>query len=249
MKKIWPLVALGIGAFVLFALITLPASAVLSRFQLPGITLAGVSGTLWEGRAQAVRAGDTHLGSLEWNLDVLPLFTGRLGAQVKVARADGFAQASVTANASGRITMQGLNASLPVAALPPNVAHGGWTGMLNLKFARLVIENGWPVDAVGTLETIDLAGPARKPVELGSYKIVFPAEGSSGTDTLTGALTDAGGPLLVTGKVQLKTDRSYLVEGLIAARPGAPADIAKTLEILGPPDAQGRRPLAFEGTL
>ena len=56
MKKVWPLLALGIGAFALFALVTLPAATVLSFFHPPGVTLSGVSGTIWKGRAQLTDA-------------------------------------------------------------------------------------------------------------------------------------------------------------------------------------------------
>ena len=66
---------------------------------------------------------------------------------------------------------------------------------------------------------------------------------------MTGALSDTGGPLAVNGTVQLNKNRSYLVSGLIATRPGAPSDMARTLEILGEPDAQGRRQFAIEGSM
>jgi general secretion pathway protein N len=249
MKKLWPLVALGVGAFLVFGLFTLPASAALSFFHPPGVTLTGVSGTIWNGHAQAVRSGTLHLGSVVWHLDVLSLFTGKLGADVKVTRTDGFAQGHIAASPS-RITLRGFNASLPVSALPPNVIRGGWTGTLNLKLAELAVADSWPVAATGTIEVSDLVGPANRPAPMGSYKVVFPAEGTAaGGDTLTGALTDNGGPFAVNGTVQLNKNRSYLVSGLIATRPGAPSDITRTLEILGEPDEQGRRQFSIEGTM
>jgi general secretion pathway protein N len=249
MKKSWPLLALGIGAFLLLALFTLPAKVVLSFFQSPDVTLGGVSGTLWSGRAQAVRSGALHVGSVEWNLDVLRLFTGKLGADVKITRTDGFAQGSIAAGPGGRITLRSFNASLPVSALPANVVRGGWTGTLNLKLGELTLENSWPVAATGTVEVTDLVGPANRPAALGSYKVVFPAEGAGTADALTGALSDTGGPLAVNGTVQLNKNQSYLVSGLIATRAGAPGDMTRTLEILGEPDGQGRRQFALEGSM
>ncbi len=249
MKKPWLLVALGIGAFLLLALITLPAGVVLSLLHPPGVTLSGVSGTLWKGRAQAVRSGALHVGSVEWNLDILRLFTGRVGADIKVTRSDGFAQASISSGAGAAVTLRGLNASLPMGTLPPSVAPGGWTGTLTLKFAELTLANSWPVVANGTVEVTDLVGPANRPAALGGYKIIFPAEGADAADGLTGALSDIGGPLAVNGTVQLKKDRSYLVNAMIATRPGAPSDMTRTLEILGAPDTQGRRQFTFEGTM
>ena len=249
MKKLWPLLALGIGAFLLFGLFTLPAKAVLSFFETPGITLGGVSGTLWNGRAQAVRSGTLHIGSVEWQLDILRLFTGKLGADVRVTRGDGFAQGSIAAAPGGRITLRGFNASLPVGALPPNVVRGGWTGTLNLKLGQLTLENSWPVAATGTVEVTDLVGPASRPAALGNYRVVFPAEGAGTADALTGTLTDTGGPLAVNGTVQLNKNQSYLVSGLIATRPGAPGDMTRTLEMLGEPDSEGRRQFAIEGSM
>jgi len=245
MKKLW---ALGIGAFLILALVTLPASVVLSFVHPANVTLGGISGTIWKGRAQAVRSGTVHVGSVDWGLDFLSLFTGKLGADVKVTRTDGFAQGHIAAGTGGRITLRAFNASLPVGALPPNVVRGGWTGTVNLKLAELALDQSWPVALNGTIEVTDLVGPANRPAALGSYRVVFP-EGAAGGDTLTGALTDLGGPLAVNGTVQLKKDRSYLVGGMIATRPNAPSDMARTLEILGAPDAQGRREFSIEGTM
>jgi general secretion pathway protein N len=247
MNKVWPLVALGIGAFLLFALVTLPARVVLSLFDPPGVSVSGVSGTIWNGRAQAVRAGNTHVGSVEWKLNILTLFTGKLGADVKVTRSDGFAQASVAMSGS-RVALRGLNASLPLSALPQNVVRGSWTGAATLRFDQLALENSWPVAANGTIEVANLVGPANRPADLGGYKVVF-ADGAATEEGLRGALSDTGGPFAVNGTIDLKKDRSYLLQGLIATRPNAPKDMARTLEILGAPDAQGRRQFSIEGTM
>jgi general secretion pathway protein N len=248
MKKPWPLLALGIGAFLILALVTLPASVVLSFVHPANVTLSGVSGTIWKGRAQAVRSGATHLGSVDWDLHMLSLFAGKLGADVKITRSDGFAQGSIAAGASGRLTLRKFSASLPVSALPPNIVRGGWTGTLNMQLTELAIENAWPVALNGTVVVADLVGPANRPAALGGYKVVFP-EGASNSDTLAGTITDTGGPLAVNGTVQLKKNRSYLVSGMIATRPDAPSDMARTLEILGEPDAQGRRQFSIEGSM
>lgn len=249
MKKLWLLVALGIGAYVLFALITLPASVAVAPLQSSGITVAGVSGTAWKGRAQVLQVQGMRLGGIEWDLHILRLFTGRLSADVKLTRIDGFAQAELTVTPGGRTDFADLSASLPLSALPPNVVPGGWTGKLNLRLARLVLEHSWPSSADGTIEAVDITGPARKPANMGSYKITFPAAAKTTADTLTGALTDTGGPLQVTGTVQLKAARSYLIEGLIATRADAPQDVVNALQYLGPADPEGRRPFSFSGTL
>lgn len=247
MKRLWPLIALGVGAFVILALVTFPASVVLSRLGSAGITAAGVSGTIWNGKAQVLQIRGANVGSVEWDLHVLPLFTLHVNADVKVSRVDGFASTELSVGPGGKVTLEGLTASLPLSALP-NVAPG-WAATLNGKFAKLTLEKGWPTQVDGTLDAIDVTGPARRPANVGSYRVVFDPAAST-AEMLQGAVTDAGnGPLQINGTVRLKSDRSYEVDALVAARPNAPRNLTTTLEFLGPPDAQGRRQFSMAGAL
>jgi general secretion pathway protein N len=247
MKKLWQLLLLGIVVYLAFALVTLPANVLLSRLASSGVRAAGVEGTVWRGSAQVLQINTANLGAVTWDLHALALFTARLKADVKVTRSDGFAQSVVTVSTSN-VSFEQLSAALPLGAVPAGAIPGGWTGNMNAKLDRLMLSNGWPVDAQGTLEIIDVTGPARRPVNMGSYQVVF-AAASPNPEALTGALTDAGGPLQITGTLQLKPDRSYLIEGLIATRPDAPPDVVNTLQYLGAPDAQGRRPFSLSGTM
>lgn len=245
MKKWWPLLALGIAAFIVFALLTLPAKVVLSQLESFGVRAGGAEGTLWKGRAQVLQIADANLGAIEWDLHVLALFTARVQADVRMKRSDGFAETTVLLSPSA-LRFEGLTASLPLTALPMSALRG-WKGTANLKFSDLRLENGWPVEAEGTLDVLNLTGPAQRPANIGSYRVVFPESDASGM--LTGALSDLGGPLQLNGKVELKPDRSYLLDGMIATRPDAPRDIVNVLQFLGEPDAQGRRPFSLSGTM
>lgn len=248
MKRLWPLVALGIGAYLVFALITLPAKVVLTHFAPDDLRAAGVSGSAWHGRAQFIQYGVTNLGSVEWDLHPLVLLTGRVRADVRMRRLDGFVETELTMSPGNRVTLVDLTAALPLAALPPNIAPSSWSGTVNAKLARLALVEGWPVEAEGTVEAIDLTSGGERSIEIGSYRITFPPEQAS-EDTLTAAVNDIGGPLQVSGTLQLKSDRNYVLEGLIAPRPDAPANVTQALQYLGPADAQGRRPFSFAGSI
>ncbi|MFC4307536.1 type II secretion system protein N [Steroidobacter flavus] len=249
MKRLWPLVALGVGAFILFAVVTFPASVVMGWLGSSGVQAGGVSGTIWNGRAQVLQVQGANIGSVEWKLHALPLFTLHANADVKVTRIDGFAQTQLSVGPTGTISLKSLAASLPLSALPPSAIPGGWAGTLNARFSQLTLEKGWPTKVDGNLEVLDLNGPARKPAKAGSYRVLFDPAAST-AEALKGAISDAGdGPLQVNGTIQLKPDRSYAVSALIAARPDAPRNLVQALEFLGPPDAQGRREFNTEGTL
>jgi general secretion pathway protein N len=248
MKRLWPLIALGVGAFVIFALVTFPASIVLSRLGSAGITASGVSGSIWNGQAQVLQIHGSNVGSVEWDLHVLPLFTLHLNADVKVSRVDGFATTELSVGPGGKVTLEGLTASLPLAALNlPQFA--GWSAQLNGKFARLTLEQGWPTHVDGTLDALDVTGTWRKPENVGSYRLVFDPAAST-AEMLQGALSNAGdGPVQIDGTVRLKPDRTYEVDALVATRSNTPPNLARALEFLGPPDEQGRRQFSMAGAL
>lgn len=248
MKRVWPFVALGALTFLALAIVTLPAAVVIPRVQPPNVTLAGLDGTVWKGSAQVLQVNGIHLGRIQWDLHVLPLFALRAAADVRLDRTDGFAQGGVSVG-NQTVQLSDFSASLPLSLLPPQVAPGGWAGSVNARLAELTLSNGWPTSADGTVNLVDLTGPARKPTNIGSFQLKFPIE-TTEANTLVGSINDVEGPIQVAGKIELKsTDRSYLVEGLVATKPDAPAEFARTLEYLGPPDAQGRREFSLSGTM
>jgi general secretion pathway protein N len=247
MKLRW-LIALGVIAYLVFAIVTLPASVLLARFRDAGVTAAGVEGTAWKGRAQLLQVQGVNVGSVEWDLHALALLALTLRADVKVTRSEGFLQSQVDF-ASGPITFADLTGSVPLSALA-GIGPSGWNGTVNLKFATLVLENGWPTVANGTAEILNIESTTQRSPLSGSYKLTFPAPNVAAKEgALTGAIADLGGPLQIAGTIELKEDRSYLLSGLVAARPDAPPNLANQLQILGPPDAQGRRPFTLEGTM
>ncbi len=247
MKLRW-LIALGIVAYLVFAIVTLPASVLLDRFRDAGLTAAGVEGTAWKGRAQLLQIQGVNVGSVEWDLHALALLALKVRADVKVTRGEGFLQSQVDVG-SGSIELVDLSASVPLAALS-GIAPQGWNGTVNMRFAELVLDAGWPVHANGTAEILNLESSSQRSPVSGSYKLAFPAsEAQSADGSLVGAINDLGGPLAISGTVELRRDRSYLLNGLVAARPEAPQNLANQLQILGPADAEGRRPFTLEGTL
>jgi len=190
MKRVWPLVALGVLAYLVLAVVTLPASVVVPRVQPPGVTFAGLDGTAWNGSAQVLQIGGSNVGSVAWKLHALPLLLLRADADVNLKRTDGFAQGEVSVSGS-RIQLANLAASLPIQALPPQVVGGGWTGSVNARLAELTLVDGWPVSATGTVDLVDLTGPARNPSKLGTFQLKFPLEEST-PGTLVGSINLVG---------------------------------------------------------
>jgi hypothetical protein len=82
---------------------------------------------------------------------------------------------------------------------------------------------------------------------LGDYTITFtPAPAGA----LAARFVDNGGPLEVTGTLNLDNTRTYALDALIEPRAGAPESLVEGLKVMtADPDAEGRRRLTLTGSL
>lgn len=248
-RPAWRLVLAGLVVYFIFLIVNLPASVLFTQLAKRGIQASTITGTLWHGRAGNVQVGVLQLGTAEWQLRFLPLFVGKLAADVKLTPVKGFAQGAVSLSLGGTVVFNEFSASLPLeSVVGAGGLPGGWTGTVQAKLGRLVLKDNWPVAAKGTLDIIDLAGPARQPINIGAYRVTFAGEQQK--DVLTGALQDApGAAIAVNGTLKFAAGRSYELDTLVAARPNTPESIAQSMQALGPPDAQGRRPFSVAGSM
>ncbi len=234
-KRRWWLIAFGLAAVFAFTIATLPAS-VLAR-QLPGLGLsaAALSGSVWTGHAQALSWRTAPLGDLSWSISPLSLLRGRVAGDLELVRTDGSARSAFSVSLGGQLRLAGVTADLPVEALAtlPIGLPRGWRGRIAGEFEEIVVQSGWPTSLRGTLDMDGLIAPPPR----------------STTNALHARVTDKDGPFSFDGRFTLGADRSFLLEGTLAPRGNTPPALVRSLELLGPADAAGRRPVSVSGTL
>ena len=248
MKRGWLLALLGVLVFVVLLVATLPARVLVDR--IPAVQASGVGGSLWSGHAQTLSIQGVVLGRAQWRLFALPLFLGQLKIQADVNPPGGQGTAHCIITFRRDVTCSQVDASLPLQSLQMRHLPQGWSGRLVADLSHLAVKQGWPVAATGRIDVQDvqkMAGAGLSP--FGSFRVEFPAHDIDPAQGLVGALTDTGGPLSVVGTLRLAPDRTYVIDGRVAARGGAPAEVARAIEYLGLPDAQGRREFSVAGSL
>jgi hypothetical protein len=80
--------------------------------------------------------------------------------------------------------------------------------------------------------------------DLGGFELDF-----AKAAPMTGNLRDLDGPLSLQGVLQLSPSGAYELDGTVAARDASSSDLQQLLQMLGPPDAQGRHVFSLAGTL
>lgn len=241
------LVAAGVAAFVVCLVAMVPASQVARRLP-PGTALAGVSGTIWSGRARALAVNGRPFGALAWSCRPWKLVLLQWSCALTLAPPGGEVNGDLSGHFGGELAAQHLRGRVPIALFEGMATPRGWKGELELDVGEVRFANRRPAAATGTLYLRGLRAPGANGQLLGDFELVV-GEGTVGGEALSGRLRDLGGPLHVRGAVELHDDGRYLLSGDAAPGPGAGPAIFDTLGFLGPPDSQGRRPFTIEGTL
>jgi general secretion pathway protein N len=242
-----------VAAALLLAIATLPAALFASQLSRAGLEAAGLWGSVWNGRAQGLTWRSAPLGDVQWTVSPWQLPLGRVAGEISLGRPDGSMRAAFSLALDGTLRLQSVQADLPVemlSALPIGMPRN-WRGRLSGRFDEITLSNGWPRTLRGTLDMDGLIAPPPRNISIGSYHVVIPdpSAAEAAQDSLSARVTDKEGPFSFEGRFTLGADRSFLLEGTLAPRGTTPPALLRSLDLLGPADANGRRPVSVSGTL
>ena len=252
-KRPWWLIAVGLAAALLIALATLPAKILSGQLARAGLDATSLTGTIWSGYARGLAWRSAQLGDVRWSFAPLDLLRGRIGGSLQLTRPDGSASTNFSVSFAGDLHLTGTTASLPVellSSLPIGMPRN-WRGRLSGQFEEVSLAAGWPTALRGTFEMDGLIAPPPRNISIGSYHVEMPdpTAGDTTDGVLSARVTDKEGPLSFEGRLTLSPDRSFLLEGTVAPRGTTPPQLQQSMQLLGPPDANGRRPVSVSGTL
>ena len=243
MKRTILLIVCVVLVFAGFVIARLPASWVMPGPK-SGMACSEVDGSVWNGTCTGLTVQQQPVGDLSWEVHAMRLLSGKINADVVVTRPTGSIRGNVESGFDKKIFARDVLMDLPVdqelaSGLPPNLR--GLRGKLHAQLAYLRVD-GQIIRAIeGVVEVHDLSDGDQK---WGSYSVTFPPPT---TGEPVGQLKDLGsGPLAVEGSLRLTPAPGFDLQGLVAARPSASADLVQNLRFLGSPDAQGRRQFSLE---
>ena len=246
--KRW-LVVLAVGALAVSTLIWfIPASWALPLLQpqLRGVRLEGVSGTLWQGRAEQVSiANGPPLGSLAWTLSHRALLGDiRIGVDMRQPRLQ--LQAQVHRASSEQMDLRDVTLHMDMAMLGTQPwLHGQPQGQLDLEVPQARLQGVWPMqlDATGNWSQASVR-TTQGEVPLGT--VMLAVNGQSGA--IRGTLNDNGSsPIQTSGRLSL-SPLGWDLQINFIPRSDNPA-LLNWLRSLGTPAADGTLELRYRGGL
>jgi general secretion pathway protein N len=240
------LVAAGVAALVIGLVLTFPARIAYQWFAPAQLALSGISGSVWNGAAAQGSAAGLFLSDITWSFRPLSLLRLNAGYTVTARLPSGSFETGVSTGGGDSVRFDDLTATVPLASLPDSILPvNGISGVLDLRFETLVLKEGVPTQAEGTVGISRLVLQALSATALGDYR----AQLQTGDGIITGTVEDVSGVLDLDGELVLGRDRAFSFIGHVAAGADAPSAVHEQLRFLGSPDQQGRRPFRFEGDL
>jgi hypothetical protein len=246
----WRLLAFGLLAYVAFLTLTFPAERAYAYWKQQAggrapVALGGISGSVWAGHADQALINGQRLEALHWRLHPWALFAGQVAADWSLKVDDGYGRGEAAAGLGGAVSLDSLEARLPLAQLPVkalaalrpagtlslNLHDVKWDGTALVSASGRVVWNGAGINLFQALEFGDLSLTLE-----------------TAADEVKGVLADAGGPLQAQGLLSLKPDGSYQFTGSFAARGQAP-ELARALRTLGRMGSDGKVHISQKGTL
>ena len=242
------LVAAALVAAAGFVVYALPASIAM-RFLPSELQATDPSGTLWHGSFAAVSLRGHAVGAVEWNIHPLPLFAGRLSAQLRWIKG-GFAVNGELEARGGHVFIHDVTGGGAIDDLADLGLSRGWSGTAQVAIAALRIEDQKITSADGTVTLAALKSPKFGDADIGGYELVLSPESVQPDGTAIAQVRDLGGPLQLSGSLSIVPQQSLLTfSGALKEREGLPPALHQELENLAQMrgrDAQGRVPLEIE---
>lgn len=236
----------GILAFLVGFLALLPARVVYQWLAPDELRLAGISGTVWNGRAAHASVNGWYVRNLEWRTRPWALALGQAKARVSGEPQAGFFDATVGVGAGGKVSVTAATASVSLASLAGALSQPGLSGEANLQIERLEIRDGLPIAATGRVAVASLFAPAiYEAAPIGGYQ----AEFFTREDGIAASVEDTDGVLDLAGSLTLSPDRNYAFVAQLAPKPGIDDGLRNRLRFLGNPNERGQYELRLEGQL
>lgn len=254
MKQTIGYVTLGVCAYFIFTVVMFPADLayVWLSPSLKNIALYDVKGTAWSGRAAAAKVGDRSFRGVTWDLRPWSVLLGRVDANVRFDNGESWAKGNVGLGLDKTLRMSGLDAQLAMSEIKPilpklPVDLGGIVAV-NLANGRFDTTSKKLTEATGNITWQNASLPMLNNLALGNFRVEF----TTTNEGIQGKFNDDGsGPLVADGTLLLKPDNSYQLNGTLAARDKARADIANGIRFIpgAKPEPDGRVKVSFNGTL
>lgn len=246
------IILLAIGSYLLFTLSMVPASKVLglanSISPLP-VKIYGVSGNLWNGRAQQVIApGQPAIDNLHWTINPLGIFLARLSTDFNASVKNQNITGKLSVNALGQLKGSDIRARIDGAVMQQllNLPMGELGGDFNFNINSIELnQTALPImDASLSWKNAKLT--LMDTVNLGNIDLLITPQDDG---SLLASLSNKQGDLQLSGYASVDAGKNYSIDLRMTPQPTTARNITQSLGMFAQRQADGSYLLSRKGNL
>jgi len=212
MKKKHYFLTAVISYFVLL-IATIPAKPITEYINKnSNITIKGVSGSLWDGRAYAIDIdGHAELQHTRWSFNPWKLLTGQLAVLLDTNYLGNNISTEASLSITGYLFLNNLNASLTAKQLTglANIPLVQLDGLFEVNIDSAQWKQGELPLASGVINWTNAKVTVAESAHLGNISIIL---SESEQQTLSAYISNKGGEINISGTADLIPDENYAVD-------------------------------------
>jgi general secretion pathway protein N len=250
----WPAaVILGVVSYLFFLAYSLPAQLLIGWIGGGGsaqsLTIEGVSGSLWSGKARQVFYQRTPLGELAWDFHPTSLLLGDLACGFELKDTGQQLQGTFVSGFGESYRLENVDALLMASRLPEFLRKRkiSLAGKVRAQELDLAFSNGRLTEAKGRVQWLEGALQSPMNMTIGDLQADLSMDEASGD--ILGKIRDLKGPISVQAEVRLKSDGNLQFNGKLKPGDGADPGLSGALQMVGRPQPDGSVQLTYAGKI
>ena len=211
------------------------------------VTIQGVSGTLWDGRAYAISINDIQLKQTRWCFKPWGLFTGKIAIDINTQMFDNDISAELGSSFFGRYFINNLSAKITAQQVSTlaNIPFAQLDGLISIDIKNAQWKQGEAPLATGEINWTGAAITVADTASLGDVTITL----SESEQQLNAEIKNQGGDIKISGTAELSSETDYSVDVNLLPTARAKNNIKQSLALFAQKQPDGGYVLKKSGSL
>lgn len=246
------IILLAVGSYLLFTLSMVPASKVLSLANstqpLP-VKVYGISGNLWNGRAQQVIVpGQPAIDNLHWTVNPLSLLLAQLSTDFNASIKNQNITGEFSVNALGRLQGSDIRARIDGAVMQQllRLPMGELGGVFNFNVRSVELQQTALPILDASLSWKNASLTLMDTVNLGHIDLQISPQDDG---RLLASISNKQGDLQLSGDATIDAGKNYTINLRMTPQPGTARNITQSLGMFSRRQPDGSYLLSRKGNL
>lgn len=245
-------ILIAIISYLIFTLSNVPAAKVvtiLKQNNLLPVTLYGVDGSLWDGRADKVIIKKTpEIKNLQWSINPAYLLLAHISGQINAQVMNQNVISQFSLSPTGEVSITDLRARIEASEMQDllQIPFGELSGLFNIDIASMELNSAILPPINGDIKWTAAKLTLAETVDLGHVLLQITPDDKAG---LVAQLSNNKGDVSLSGTININSKKDYKLDLVITPSDKASQDLKQSLGLFSRRQSDGGYQVKRNGNL